>query len=274
MNSPFLKTALALFALTISSHAVLPINYDSSAPDPNPTTQGWTASEVQTGTDSDSDGEIDSGNAGPVSGAPEAAVAWQINDQITDDVDPNFSLPSYTVLLTAQEQDALITDGWTLTAHLKAVSNSDISRACYIGWGLTTDSSFNNTGVNRRAGFYLEIGPNNSAEIYNDRGLDIPSNPNPTSRINLGPNSANDYHLVQLRSNGPGSTKFSLSVNGVECLKDIDILDAPFGTSGRLFWASNSPDGDGIANFLHVSLKQGVTHYVDQNAMGDYNGYS
>ncbi|MEM9079766.1 MAG: right-handed parallel beta-helix repeat-containing protein [Verrucomicrobiota bacterium] len=258
-----------LFSVTQAVRAVLPILYDSNATDPNPVSQGWTASEIILGTDtSPQDGLIDAGfNAGPVDGSPESAIAWQFNDQLSA---TNANLPNYTQSLTTTEQNDLIADGWTLTARLKVVGNSPNSGACYIGWGLTTASASNNTGVNRRAGFYLRrVASDNSAEIFDDRGL------NDTNlRINLGPNSADDYHLVQLRSDAPGSTLFSWSVNGIEQYSGIDILTAPFGTSGQLFWTSNSSDATGITNFLNVSLKKEFTYYVNQNASGAKDGTS
>ncbi len=70
---PF-ETLWAIGVLYATSSAsifgALPITFDSTAGNPNPTSQGWSGSEISLGSDLDGDGLVNSpGNAGPVAGA-------------------------------------------------------------------------------------------------------------------------------------------------------------------------------------------------------------
>ena len=167
-----MKSIVLLALIPTIAWGALPVRYTSDhASGADPTGQEWTASEAVIGTDSSPvDGLIDLPfNVGPVDGAPQSAVAWQIHDQLWTGAT---NLPRYSTALSVAEQDLLVANGWEFSATVRLVRNGDDDKGALVGWDVSPTSSAG-SGFARRIGFSLSIGVRNDFVIMVTDGSSV-----------------------------------------------------------------------------------------------------
>jgi hypothetical protein len=237
MSGLFLILALA-FGVPLVALAALPAVYDIAAGDADPTTQGWTASEVLV----DSDGTVDTGNAGRVSATPLPGFAWQIFDRLSTAA---FDSPGYQQTLTTAEQNDLIENGWQFEVVVRPIQQNNTSDpfAGFAGWGLDAAAAAAN-GQPHRCGFYIQVGAGNAFEV---RGTD-------GNLVTLEAGSASSYHTVTAQGY-PGKTSYRWLIDGV-FRHELDFLDNTTSGSAVNFVAGTSAGTGGRANWTQVSLRR------------------
>ncbi|MEN8681610.1 MAG: hypothetical protein ABF391_16320, partial [Akkermansiaceae bacterium] len=112
--------AFFVYAL-LSSFLAGQVIYDASAADPNPATQGWSASEIVLGA---------AGNAGAVT--VDGEIAWQLDDRLTGGTENN---PFYKQTIPASYVNELYTQGWEFEFTFRIPGISPEGRySGFTGW--------------------------------------------------------------------------------------------------------------------------------------------